>query len=60
MDLEPCKACRYCVTEDALHGRCHRETPVMLRGSERATWPLVDLDEPGCGKFKSRVEALTP
>ena len=51
--IEPCKFCRFCVPDDAVEGRCHKESPVMLRGSDMATWPRVKLDAPGCGKFKA-------
>lgn len=50
--LMPCKFCRYCVPVDAVKGECHRESPVMLRGSQDATWPKVKVDGPGCGKSK--------
>lgn len=50
--LLPCRFCRYCVPEDATAGRCHRAEPVILRGSQDASWPKVFLDAPGCGKAK--------
>lgn len=51
--LQPCGRCVYCVPDmDGAHGRCHRESPVMLRGNERAVWPQVDPDAAGCGKFR--------
>ncbi len=51
--LPRCGGCFYVVPdEDGVHGRCHRGEPVCLRGSERATWPQVELAKPGCGKFR--------
>jgi hypothetical protein len=50
--LDPCRLCRFAVSDNGYEGRCHRESPVMLRGSECAVWPKIHLDAPGCGKGK--------
>lgn len=56
-DLIPCSHCRFCVHETEAEGRCHKAEPVMLRGSDRATWPKVQLDAPGCGKGRRPDDA---
>jgi hypothetical protein len=52
MRLDPCRACRYCVVHQDAVARCHRESPIMLRGSETATWPRIEANAPGCGRAK--------
>lgn len=62
MSLLPCKFCRLCVPQDSTAGRCHRESPVMLRGSDTAVWPKVELDAPGCAKakpFEQEISGVT-
>lgn len=70
--MEKCRNCEYAIeisismnTVEDERGTCRKKSPTVFFGeragttreNDRAVWPVVILDEPGCGEYRTRMNA---
>ena len=68
--MEKCRSCKYAVvisrnTVEDERGTCRKKSPTAFfneragttRGNDWAVWPVVVLDEPGCGEHRTTRNA---